>query len=124
MKYALWIVQGLLALGFVMGGGMKLAMPVEALAPNMPWVTEFPAFAIKLIGLLEVAGGIGVILPMLLKKFEFLTPLAAIGLALTMVGAIITHLVYGGDMPPAIMMLAMSAFVAYGRKDLLAGMSA
>ena len=118
MNIVLWVVQILLAVGFLMAGGMKLMTPHDALAAQMAWVNHFPAFAPKLIGLLEVLGGIGLILPALLRVKPELTPLAAACLALLMVGAFITHLVLGeyGMSLPSLVMGLLGAFVAWGRK--------
>ena len=118
MNIVLWVVQVLLAAGFLMAGGMKLMTPHDALAAQMAWVNHFPAFAPKLIGLLEVLGGLGLILPALLRIKPELTPLAGACLALLMVGAFITHLVLGeyGMSLPSLVMGLLSAFVAWGRK--------
>ena len=119
MNIVLWVVQILLAAGFLMAGGMKLMTPHDALAAQMAWVNHFPAFAPKLIGLLEVLGAIGLILPALLRIKPELTPLAAACLALLMAGAFITHLVLGeyAMSLPSLVMGLLSAFVAWGRKN-------
>lgn len=118
MNIVLWVVQVLLAIGFLMAGGMKLMTPHDALAAQMAWVNHFPAFAPKLIGLLEVLGGLGLILPALLRIKPELTPLAGVCLALLMAGAFVTHLVLGeyGMSLPSLVMGLLSAFVAWGRK--------
>ncbi len=117
MNTVLWIVKVLLAIGFLMAGGMKLFTSHDALAAQMAWVNHFPAFVPKLIGLLEVLGGLGLILPSLLRIKPWLTPLAAMGLCLLMAGAFITHLVLGevGMSAPSLIMGLLSAFVAWGR---------
>ncbi|MCB8941783.1 MAG: DoxX family protein [Ardenticatenaceae bacterium] len=117
MNIALWIVQGLLAAAFLMAGGMKMAQPKEKLAQNMAWVEDFSQNAVRTIGLLEVLGAIGLILPLALKIWPVLTGVAAIGLVLTMIGAAITH-TRRGEMPmlvPNIVLGALAAFVAVGR---------
>lgn len=117
MNIALWIVQGLLAVAFLMAGGMKMAQPKEKLAQNMAWVEDFSQNAVRTIGLLEVLGAIGLILPLALKIWPVLTGVAAIGLVLTMIGAAITH-ARRGEMPmlvPNIVLGALAAFVAVGR---------
>lgn len=117
MNIALWIVQGLLALLFLMAGGMKVSQPKEKLATNMEWAADAPASQIKVIGTLEILGALGLILPGLTGILPILTPLAALGLAATMVGAIITHArrqEYGAIIANVVI-LAMSLFVAYGR---------
>jgi uncharacterized membrane protein YphA (DoxX/SURF4 family) len=121
MKYALWIVQILLALAFVAAGFMKLTAPVEQLAQTMIWVSDVPVWLVRFIGLAELAGGLGLILPALTRIQPQLTPLAAAGLALDMFLAAIFHLTRGefGFIVPNLVLLALAAFVAYGRWKLV-----
>ena len=92
MKYALWIAQVLLALAFVSAGAMKLITPDETLTACYP----FPALFIRFIGVCELLGAVGLILPGLLRIRQELTPLAAAGLAIIMAGAVATTLAIGG----------------------------
>jgi len=117
MNVALWIVQGLLALMFLMAGVTKVMQPKEKLAGNMAWVEDFSGGQVKTIGVLEVLGAIGLILPAATGILPWLTPLAAIGLSLTMIGAIIVHIRRGelSMIIVNIVLLALAAFVAYGR---------
>ena len=117
MNIALWIVQILLALAFLMAGFMKSTQPRENLAKNMGWVNDFTPMQIRIIGVLEVLAGIGLILPMLTNILPILTPLAAVGLILTMIGAMITHFRRGeySGMVTNLVLLALALFVAYGR---------
>jgi hypothetical protein len=113
MTYALWSVQGLLALLFLFSGGMKLVLPLEALTAQM----ALPGLFVRFIGVAEVLGAIGLILPGLLRIRPGLTPLAAAGLVLIMIGATVLTLA-GGDVAPALIPLGvglLSAFIAYGR---------
>ena len=116
MNYALWIVQGLLAIVFLFSGGMKLVLPIEAMTRQMP----LPGLFLRFIGVAEVLGAIGLILPGLLRIRRGLTPLAAAGLVTIMIGA--TALTWGNvGVAPALMPLAvglLAAFVAYGRRDV------
>lgn len=117
MNIALWIVQALLAVAFIMAGAIKLMQPKEQLAAQMPWVDDFAPTTVKLIGALEVLGAIGLIVPLLTGILPWLTPLAALGLALTMLGAMATH-VRRHEYPslvPNLILLLLAAFVAYGR---------
>ena len=91
MNVALWIIQGLLALVFLMTGVMKLVRPKEQLAARMGWVEDFSQPTVRMIGIVEILGGLGLVLPALTGIMPWLTPLAACGLALVMVGAAITH---------------------------------
>ena len=113
MTYALWIVQGLLALIFLFAGGVKLVLPLEVLTKQMP----LPGLFVRFIGVAEVLGAIGLVLPGLLRIRPGLTPLAAAGLVIIMIGAT-TLTLAGGELAPALIPLVvglLSAFVAYGR---------
>ena len=93
MNIVLWIIAGLLALAFAAAGLMKLAQPRAKLAASgMAYAEDFSDGAMKGIGALEVLGALGLILPAALGVAEVLTPLAALGLALVMVGAVVVHL--------------------------------
>jgi uncharacterized membrane protein YphA (DoxX/SURF4 family) len=114
MYYALWAVQVLLALMFLFAGGLKLVLPVEAMTKEMP----LPGLFLRFIGVAEVLGGLGLILPGLLRRQRFLTPLAAAGLVVIMIGATALMAAHGG-MAQAVMPLVvglLAAFVAYGRR--------
>jgi len=117
MNIALWIVQALLALAFGMAGAMKSTQPKEKLAAQMGWVNDFSASNVKLIGVLELLAAIGLIAPLLTGILPWLTPLAALGLVLTMVGAMVTHARRKENSALGInlVLLLLAAFVAYGR---------
>ena len=117
MHIGLWIIQGLLAFAFFGAGAMKLATPVDQLAAQMAWVTHVPAPGVKLIGLAEVLGAIGLILPSVLRFRPRLTPLAASGLALTMLGAVVTHIAIGEPAMtvPPLVLGGLAGVVAWGR---------
>ena len=117
MNIVLWIVQILLALAFALAGVMKTTQPMEKLAINMGWVKDFAAQIVRLIGVLELLGAVGLILPAVTGIWPWLTPVAAIGLVLTMVGAMIVH-VRRGEFPGLgvnVVLLLLALFVAYGR---------
>jgi uncharacterized membrane protein len=118
MGIALWAFQVLLGLAFIAAGGMKLAQPKEKLAQNnMAWVEDFSQGAVRLIGALEVLGALGLVLPALTGILPWLTPLAALGLALLMAGAVYTHLrrKEGSAVVPPAVLLLLAALVAVGR---------
>ena len=117
MNIALWIVQILLALMFLMAGSMKATRPVEKLATNMGWVTEVGSTNVRLIGTLEILAAIGLILPAATGILPWLTPTAAIGLVLTMIGAMITHARRKeySSIGMNVILLLLAAFVAIGR---------
>ena len=113
MTYALWIVQALLALLFVFAGGMKLVLPLE----KMTGPVDLPGWLLRFVGVCEVLGGVGLILPSVLRIRPGLTPLAACGLVIIMIGAI-TITLSAGLIGPALTSLIvglLATFVAYGR---------
>jgi len=116
MTYALWIVQALLALLFLFSGAMKFIMPIEEMTRDI----QMPIAFLRFIGAAEILGGVGLVLPSLLRIRPGLTPLAAAGLVIIMIGATVLSLMIGGVvmalMPFVIGLLA--AFVAYGRWKL------
>ena len=85
MNIALWIAQALLAAIFLFAGGMKLVIPIEEMTKQMP--IPLPGWFLRFTGIVEVLGAIGVILPWLLRIRPALTPLAAAGLVIVMIGA-------------------------------------
>ncbi|MEK6410716.1 MAG: DoxX family protein [Acidobacteriota bacterium] len=113
LTYALWIVQVLLALLFLFAGGAKLILPPEALKGPV----AVPVLFLRFIGVCEVLGALGLILPGLLRMRPGLTPLAAAGLVIIMIGATVTNLVGGGVAVALITLVVglLAAFVAYGR---------
>ena len=116
MKYALWIVQGLLAALFLFAGVMKLVMPIEAMTQQMP----MPGLFLRFIGLCEVLGGLGLVLPSLLRIRPGLVSLAALGLILIMIGAIVLTFKMGGPAQAVIpfVVALLLAFVVYRRPRL------
>ena len=112
VNYTLWIVQVLLALLFLFSGVMKLVLPPDALKGPV----ELPVLFLRFIGVCEVLGGIGLILPGLLRIRLGLIPLAAAGLVI-MIGATVISLMSGGIALalPALVAGLLSAFVAWGR---------
>src|SRR4051812_9810278 len=93
MNVALWIIAGLLALAFLASGALKLIQPKEKLvASGMGSLESFSPGAVKAIGTLEILAAVGLILPAALDIAPILVPLAAVGVVLLMVGAMITHL--------------------------------
>ena len=112
----LWIVQGLLAVAFLFAGGMKLVLPLDALTGPIP----LPGLFMRFLGVVEVLGAVGLILPGLLRIRPGLTPLAAAGLVIIMIGATVIT-VLGGDVAPAVVPMVvglLSLTVVYGRSRL------
>ena len=118
MNVTLWIIASVLAVAFLLAGLMKLAQPKEKLAASgMAWTGDFSDGAVKAIGAVEVLGALGLILPAALGIAPVLTPLAATGLALTMLGAAVVHArrkenqMIGAN----VVLLVLAAVVAWGR---------
>ena len=119
LSIVLWVVQVLLALLFIFAGGMKLVTPLENLAAAAPpGSVVLPGAFVRFIGVAELLGGIGLILPSLLRIKPGLTPLAAAGLVIIMIGAVAVTLMgstgAGMAVVPAVTGL-LAGFVAYGR---------
>jgi uncharacterized membrane protein YphA (DoxX/SURF4 family) len=116
---ALWTVQVILGALFIFAGGMKLIVPIAELAKQMP--VALPGAFLHTIGVLELAGGLGLILPGVLRFRPYLTPLAASGLVIIMSGAIGTSITTGpfklAASPFVVGLLA--AVVAYGRARIV-----
>ena len=113
MTRALWVVQSLLAMLFLFAGGMKLVLPIEEMTKQMP----LPGPFLRFIGVAEFLGGLGLILPGLTGIRPGLTPLAAAGLVIIMIGATVLSAVSGGitaALFPLVVGL-LATFVAYSR---------
>ena len=110
-----WVVQGVLAALFLFAGGMKLITPTEVLSLMSPFPGEF----IRFIGICEVLGAFGLILPWALGIRRELTPLAAAGLAIIMVGATVSTLAIGGGVLALIDVVigVLATSIVYGRRE-------
>lgn len=120
MNLALWIVAGLLAVVYLIGGGGKLIMSKERIAATSAsagWVEDFDARMLKAIGALEVLAAAGLILPAALDIAPVLVPVAAVGAMMIMAGAVITRIRRHETMfmLADLAYLALAAFVAWGR---------
>ncbi len=113
---ALWTVQIVLALVFLFAGGMKLVLPTDELVKQTP----LPALFLRFIGLCEVSGALGLILPGVFGVRRGLTPLAAAGLAIIMIGATVLTLAQGQVGPALVPVIvgSLGTFVAYRHRRL------
>jgi len=120
MNIALWVIQVLLALAFLAAGVPKATQPIPALATRITWAKDVPAPYVRFIGIAEILGALGLILPALTGVLPWLTIAAAIGLAIVMVAAIIFHLARGESnrIITNVVMLVLILFVIYGRLAL------
>jgi putative oxidoreductase len=117
MNAVLWVAQGLLALAYLPAGGMKASQPLDALGKRMAWVRNTPETLVRFIGVAEVLGAIGIILPLLTNILPWLTVAAAIGLVLVQVFAIIYHVSRGETtrLPLNVVLLLLALLVVIGR---------
>lgn len=118
MNILLWIIQGLLAAMFLMAGLMKLSKPKIELSEKLgDWVDRYSLNTIKLIGLLEFLAAVGLILPLAINVLPILTPIAAIGLAVVMVGAMNLHYKRGekDKIGMNLILFLLAVFVVVGR---------
>ena len=120
MDTVITVIQVLLGLLFTVGGLLKLIIAYAKYTklPTVGWSNDFKPWHIKLIGVLEVSGGGGLIVPLFLHSLTMLTPLAAVGIALYMSGAMATHLrrsEYGYMVGNLLFFLGPTLFVAYGK---------
>ncbi len=117
LNVVLWIIQALLALLFLFAGGVKLVLPIAAMAKQ----AAMPGWFLRFIGVAELLGGIGLILPGVTRIRTGLTPLAASGLVIIMIGATWISAkegtIFSALFPLAVGILA--AFVAYARSRLV-----
>lgn len=118
----LWAVQLLLGVAFLAAGVMKLTQSFETIREKLGgWADDIGPTGVKLIGAVELLGALGLVLPMLTGILPILTPIAAIGLGIVMVGAAATHLRRSemGAIAPNMVLLALTLVVAVGRLALV-----
>jgi len=118
IQIGLWSVQIILALLFGMAGWMKLTLPIEELGLRMPWAGSVPEALVRFIGVTELSGALGLVLPSLTRIKPKLTPLAASGLVTVMILAAVFHLVRGETNASAgtVFLASLALFVAWGRR--------
>jgi uncharacterized membrane protein YphA (DoxX/SURF4 family) len=117
MNIVLWVLQGLLAVAFLAAGTGKLVRRKEDAQKQMAWMEDFSQPTIRLIGASEVLAALGLILPAATGIAPVLTPLAATGLVVVMVGAIVLHVRRREPrgVATAAVLLVLAAVVAWGR---------
>jgi hypothetical protein len=118
LSIALWIVQALLALTFAGTGVWKLVTPVPDLAAMIPWAGQVAPSFLIMTAVVDLAGGLGIVLPSLTRIQPRLTLLAALGCALLQVCAIVFHASRGelANTPFNVVLVALSLFVFWGRR--------
>ncbi|MFJ2754074.1 DoxX family protein [Nocardioides sp. NPDC087217] len=117
MNIALWIVAGVFGIAYVAGGIVKLTMPYEKYAAKLGWPEDFTPGNVRFMGVVEILGGLGLVLPGLVDIAPVLVPIAASCMALYMAGAITERLRRGEykELLGDLLFLAAMVFVAWGR---------
>ncbi len=117
MNHALWTTQAILAIVFLVTGSLKLTQPIGKLAKSMEWVKTTPTALVRLLGLAEVLGALGLVLPTATGILPWLTPVAAVGCAIVMLGASVHHASRHEyqKLGFTVVLFLLAAFVAYGR---------
>jgi len=117
LHIALWIAQVVLGGMFIMAGIMKSTQPVTDLSKSVPWTANVPLPMVRVIGISELLGGIGLILPGLARTKTTLIPIAAIGILLIMLFAMVYHIANEETNVIAfnIVLALVAAFIAWGR---------
>ena len=117
LQITLWVLQVLLGVFFLLAGYTHGLVPIEQAAKSVPWITSVPVALARFIGIAEMAGGVGLVLPAATRVAPWLTPLAALGLAVIMLLAAVFHIMRGEASVIGfhIVVGALAAFVAWGR---------
>jgi hypothetical protein len=115
MIVALWVAQGFAALVLLLTGAFKVMTPKEKLVEKMHWAATWPPGRIKALGLAEVAGALGLVLPAALHIAPVLTPIAAVCLAMLLFGAVQTHRRLHESFVPALVLALICVAIAAGR---------
>ncbi|MGX1318732.1 putative membrane protein YphA (DoxX/SURF4 family) [Bradyrhizobium sp. USDA 377] len=119
LRIGLWAAQIVLALVFISAGFVKLTTPIPQLAAMMPWAGQYSETFVRSIALVDLAGGIGILLPALTRILPRLTVLAALGCSVLQVIALLFHLSRGeaAVAPLNVVLLALAVFVLWGRNS-------
>ena len=117
IRISLWVAQALLFFAFTSAGLVKLLTPIPQLAAMMPWAGEYSPTFVHIIALIDLAGGIGILLPALTRIMPSLAVLAALGCTVLQVFAMVFHLSRGEApvLPVNVLLLALAVFVLWGR---------
>ncbi|MGJ4943711.1 DoxX family protein [Bradyrhizobium sp. HKCCYLS1011] len=117
LRIGLWIAQGLIFVAFGSAGLIKLFTPIPQLAAMMPWAGDYSETFVRVIGLIDLAGAVGILLPALTRIMPALTVLAALGCAVLQVFAMTFHISRGeaAVTPINLVLLALALFVLWGR---------
>ncbi|MNK18570.1 hypothetical protein D3C87_367780 [compost metagenome] len=122
LNVLLWTAQILVSGTLLWAAFVKLVQPIEALEKMWPWTGEIPPAFVRLTGAIDLLGALGLLLPMLLRFKPILTPVAALGIVLLMVCAIIFHISRGeaSQIGFNVVFALLAAFIAFGRFKTIA----
>lgn len=117
LNIALWIAQVILAGMFIMAGFMKSFTPIEQLSASLPWAKDVPAWLVRFIGISELLGALGLVLPSLLRIKPILTPVAALGIIAIMIMAAFFHISRSefSGVAFTLILALVAAFIGWGR---------
>jgi hypothetical protein len=117
LRASLWVAQSLIFLAFGLAGLMKVFMSIPELASMWPWTGEMPAPVVRILGLIDLAGGVGVLIPALTRIKPDLTVLAALGCIALQICAMVFHVSRGeiAATPVNLVLLALAIFIFWGR---------
>ncbi|WP_413730100.1 DoxX family protein [Sodalis sp. RH22] len=117
LRVGVWVAKGLLAVLFFFSAYMKLLTPIPELAKMMPWTGVLPETFVRIMGFIDLAGGLGLLLPSLTRILPRLTVLAALCCSVLQVFAMVFHVSRGeaSVIPRNVVMLSLSLFVLWGR---------
>jgi putative oxidoreductase len=117
LNITLWILQVLVAAFFLMAGTMKLTQPIVKLSAMLPWTGQIPEILVRLLGMIDIVGAVGILLPGILRTRPRLIIWAALGIMLLMASAITFHISRGEayGITPNILILLLAAAIAWGR---------
>ena len=122
LNIILWVVQVLLAGMFIMAGIMKSTSPIEQLSASLPWAKDVPAWLVRFIGVSEILGALGLLLPSILRIKPILTPVAASGIIAIMLMASVFHITRSEfpELGFTLLLALAAAFIAWGRSRKVA----
>ncbi|MEQ6332650.1 DoxX family protein [Sphingobium sp. MK2] len=119
LNIALWVAQALVGLPFTLFGFMKLTSPIAELAKTVPWVADYSEAFVRMMGVVDMAGGLGMLLPAITRIKPQLTIYAAMGCMALQICAMIFHVLRGEAMvtPLNLVFFALAAFTFWGRRS-------
>lgn len=117
LNISLWVAQSILAAMFIMAGIMKSTSPIDQLAPMLPWTKDVPELLVRIIGVSELLAGLGLLVPSIFRIKPILTPVAASGILVIMLLALVFHITRSefAALGINVFIASMAVFIAWGR---------